>query len=107
VSALTVAELEYGVAKSREPAENRARSDQFLLPLRILPFDDAAALDYGSIRADLEVRGVGIGPTDTLLAAQARSLEAVVVTNNVAEFERVPRLVVEDWTRRTWRRAAD
>ena len=100
VSALTVAELEYGVARSREPAQNRARLDQFLLPLQILAFDDAAAAEYGSIRADPEVRGVGIGPIDTLLAAQARSIAAVMVTNNTTEFERVPRLVVEDWTRR-------
>ncbi len=99
VSALTVAELEHGVAKSAAPAQNRARLDQFLLPIQILPFDNAAALEYGAIRADLERCGVGIGPIDTLLAAQARSLEAVMVTENAAEFERVPRLVVEDWTR--------
>jgi tRNA(fMet)-specific endonuclease VapC len=99
VAALTVAELELGVAKSREPARNRSRLDQFLLPLQILPFDDAAAAEYGPMRADLESRGVGIGPIDTLLAAQALSLAAVMVTNNTGEFERVPRLIIEDWSR--------
>jgi tRNA(fMet)-specific endonuclease VapC len=101
VGALTVAELEFGVAKSREPASNRARLDQFLLPLQILPFDDAAAALYGPIRADLESRGVGIGAIDMLLAAQALSFSAVMVTNNTSEFERVPGLIIEDWSRRT------
>lgn len=101
IAALTVAELEFGVAKSRDPMTNRARLDQFLLPLQIMPFDDAAAARYGALRADLEGRGVGIGPIDTLLAAQALSLSAVMVTNNTSEFERVPGLIVEDWSRRT------
>jgi len=101
VGSLTVAELEYGVARSRDPETNRARLDQFLLPLQILPFDDAAAAEYGRVRADLEARGVGIGPIDTLLASQALSLSAVMVTNNTSEFERVPGLVVEDWSRKT------
>ncbi len=99
VAALTVAELEVGVAKSREPARNRARLDQFLLPLQILPFDDGAAAAYAPLRADLEMRGLGIGSIDTLLAAQALSLGAVMVTNNTREFERVTALIVEDWSR--------
>ena len=100
VASLTVAELEYGVARSRDPQTNRARLDQFLLPLQILPFDDAAAAEYGRVRADLEAGGVGIGPIDTLLAAQALSLSAVMVTNNTKEFERVRGLIVEDWSRK-------
>lgn len=99
VAALTVAELDFGVAKSRDPVRNRARLDQFLLPLQILPFDDAAAAQYGAVRADLQARGVGIGLIDTLLAAQALSLAAVMVTNNTREFERVSGLIVEDWSR--------
>lgn len=101
VGALTVAELEFGVAKSRDPVRNRVRLEQFLLPLQILPFDDAAAAKYGPLRADLESRGLGIGPIDTLLAAQALSLAAIMVTNNRNEFERVPGLVVEDWSQRS------
>jgi len=100
VAALTVAELDFGVAKSRDPLRNRARLEQFLLPLQILPFDDAAAAQYGALRAALERRGLKIGPIDTLLAAQALSLTAVMVTNNTGEFERVPGLIVEDWSRR-------
>ena len=99
VSSLTVAELEYGVAKSRFGSMDRERLDQFLTPLQILAFDDAAAQAYGPIRAELERRGKPIGPIDLLLAAQATSLGVVLVTSNRAEFARVPGLVVEDWTR--------
>lgn len=99
VSSLTVAELEYGVAKSRFGSVDRDRLDQFLTPLQMLAFDDAAAQAYGPIRADLEQRGELIGPIDLLLAAHALSLGAIMVTNNRAEFARVTGLVVEDWTR--------
>jgi len=101
VGSLTVAELEFGVAKSDDPTGNRTRLNQFLLPLQILPFDDAAAAQYGGVRADLDARGVSIGPIDTLLAAQALSQGAVFVTNNTDEFKRVPGLLVEDWSERT------
>ncbi len=97
ISSLTVAELEYGVAKSRFGAMDRERLDQFLTPLQILAFDNAAALAYGRIRADLEKRGALIGPIDLLLAAQAMSLGAVMVTCNRAEFARVRGLEVEAW----------
>ncbi|MBI4545198.1 MAG: PIN domain-containing protein [Gemmatimonadetes bacterium] len=98
ISALTVAELEYGVAKSRQPKLNREKLDLFLQPLQVLSFDDAAALAYGAARASLEARGHMIGPIEMLLAAQALSLEATLVTNNTAEF-RVDGLKVQDWTK--------
>ena len=57
---------------------------------------DLTLIDY----ADLEPRGMKIGPLDTLIAAHARSLDAVLVTDNVREFSRVPGLTVENWLRR-------
>lgn len=98
VSIVTVAELEYGVAKSRQPKLNRAKLDGFLQPLQVLLFDDAAALAYGEARGKLEARGEVIGPLDLLLAAHALSLDLTVVTNNTREFTRVDDLKVEDWT---------
>lgn len=100
VSTITVAELHYGVMKSQAPANNQAALDQFLLPLDILPFDHAASVAYGHLRAELERKGLSIGSLDTLIAAHALSLGAVAVTNNVREFVRVSGLVVEDWTTR-------
>jgi tRNA(fMet)-specific endonuclease VapC len=97
ISAITVAELEYGVAKSSLPDKNRDALDEFLAPFEIIPFDDRAAQEYGRIRAYLERKGTLIGSMDMLIAAHAQSLGVTLVTNNVKEFKRVPHLQVENW----------
>jgi tRNA(fMet)-specific endonuclease VapC len=88
ISAITVAELEYGAQKSQKPDQNRAALQQFLIPLDILVFDPQAAQAYGTIRADLERKGQVIGSLDMLIAAQAQSEDITLVTNNVREFSR-------------------
>jgi tRNA(fMet)-specific endonuclease VapC len=95
ISSVTLSELEYGVAKSSKPEQNRLALAKFVAPLEILPYDDQAAVHYGRIRAELERRGTPIGPLDTLAAAHALALDATLVTNNVREFSRVPGLVIE------------
>ncbi len=97
VSSITAAELWYGVAKSGRPAQNQQALEQFLLPLVVAPFDDIAARTYGQIRVTLGDKGTPIGALDTLIAAHALSLGIPLVTNNVAEFVRVPELQVENW----------
>ncbi len=97
ISAITVAELEYGVQKSQKPKQNRTALQQFLIPLEILVFDQKAAQTYGTIRADLERKGQVIGSLDMLIAAQAKSENLTLVTNNVREFLRIPDLKVENW----------
>ena len=97
VSSVTVAELHFGVHKSRYPERNRRALEQFLLPLEIAAFGDRAAEAYGMVRAALERRGTPIGALDTLIAAHALSLEATLVTNNVSEFARVPGLQIDSW----------
>lgn len=72
---------------------------QFLLPLTISDFDEQASVACGEKRAALEARGVPIGPLDTLIAAQAVSLDVALVTNNVREFSRVPGLRIENWSK--------
>lgn len=98
VSSITVSELEYGVAKSSHPAQNRAALSQFLAPLETVAYDDQAAIAYGPIRAALERQGTSIGPLDLLIAAHALALGSTLVTNNEREFARVPGLSVENWT---------
>lgn len=71
---------------------------QFLTPYVIVDFDQVAAIAYGKIRADLERRGLPIGPLDLLIAAQALSRNLILVTNNTREFSRVAQLQIEDWT---------
>ncbi|MEO0870099.1 MAG: type II toxin-antitoxin system VapC family toxin [Cyanobacteria bacterium J06642_11] len=97
ISTITVAELTHGTQKSQQPQKNQAALDQFLLPLEIVDFDFAAAQTYGTIRADLEKKGIPIGPLDFLIAAQALSLGVSLITNNEKEFLRVPGLTVENW----------
>ena len=99
ISVITVAELHYGVHKSSQIHQNQQALDQFLLPLTILPFDQATALRYGQIRAALERQGLPIGSLDTLIAAHALSVQLTLVTNNVREFSRVAGLKIEDWTK--------
>ena len=97
ISAITVAELWFGAAKSSRPRETRSSVDAFLEPFEILPFTIEAADDYADIRLELEKAGRPIGERDLLIAATARSRRLIVVTSNVREFGRVSGLEVEDW----------
>jgi tRNA(fMet)-specific endonuclease VapC len=97
LSSITVAELYYGVEHSQYRDKNRAALAQFLLPFELADFDSAAALAYGTIRADLEAQGLPIGAMDTLIAAHALALKVTLVTHNTSEFQRVAGLKVEDW----------
>ena len=97
ISAITLAELTHGVAKSAQPEKNAAALMQFLAILDVLPFDDLAADEYGDVRAYLQKRGTPIGQMDMLIAGHARAKGLVLVTNNVREFERVPNLNIENW----------
>lgn len=97
ISAITLAELEYGMKHSSDPAKNEQALLRFLAPLSILPFGAAAASEYGDIRSYLQSRGTPIGPLDMLIAAHARAEGVTLVTNNIREFERVPELDLENW----------
>jgi tRNA(fMet)-specific endonuclease VapC len=96
LSSVVAAELAFGVAKSAS-ARNRQALEMFLAPLEVLPFDRAAMWAYGDLRADLERRGEPIGSLDTLIAAHALSVNAVLVTNNTREFSKVRGLQLENW----------
>lgn len=96
ISSIAASELAYGVAKSGS-MKNRKALDMFLAPLQILPFDSECLWFYAEIRASLEKNGLSIGPMDTLIAAQALSIDGTLVTNNLKEFSRVPKLKLENW----------
>jgi tRNA(fMet)-specific endonuclease VapC len=99
ISTITLAELEYGVVRSRYPDRNRIALLEFLVPSALLDFDQAAAAEYGRIRSLLESEGRPMGPMDLLLAAQAKSHDLVLVTNNEKEFRRIEGLRIENWAR--------
>ncbi len=97
ISSITYAELVCGVEKSEAVERNRLALALLLANIEILNFDAHAADEYGKIRADLEKRGIPIGPLDMLIAGHARSLGYTVVTNNIREFSRVENLKTENW----------
>lgn len=101
LSAIVLAELEYGIAKSAKPAHNRRVFDAITKSFSVLGFEAAASRQYGLVRADLERRGRLIGPYDMMIAAHALALGLTVVTDNVDEFSRVEGLKVENWLRKT------
>ncbi len=98
VSIVACCEIRFGIAKgvSRRLGE---RLERLLEVIEQLPFEAPADEHYADIRAQLERAGTPIGANDLLIAAQARALDLVVVTDNGAEFSRVPGLSVENWLR--------
>ena len=97
ISAITLAELEYGMKHSANPIKNEQSLLRFLLPLNILPFGANAATEYGAIRDYLQRKGTPIGPLDMLIAGHPKAENQILVTNHVKEFERVPNLKIENW----------
>jgi tRNA(fMet)-specific endonuclease VapC len=96
LSVIVLAEREFGVTKGTN-ANARLKLAELAQTLPVEPFTRDDSTHYAAIRHDLEARGVGIGPMDTLIAAQALRLGATVVTRNVREFGRVSGLKVENW----------
>ncbi len=99
ISAITLAELAYGVQKSSKVEQNKLALGLFLAPFELLPFSTAAAFIYGNVRQQLELRGEIIGGYDLLIAAHALAEGLTLVTNNYAEFSRVDGLFVENWVK--------
>ena len=97
ISAITMAELEYGVCHSSMPGKNRLALMMFLSGIAVLPFGTDAAIAYGEIRHKLTIQGNIIGANDLLIAAHAKSLGLTLVTHNTGEFSRVEGLKLEDW----------
>jgi len=98
ISAVTRAELMFGVIKNRsKKLEHKVRD--FLQMVDVVPFDSSAADIYATLRNDLELSGTPIGNMDMLIASCALSLDAVLVTNNEKHFSNIKRLKIENWTK--------
>ena len=98
MSVVTKAELLYGVEVSPRRGQDAAALAAFLPYVEALDLTDDAAIHYAEIRADLKKRGTMIGANDLFIAAHARGLGITLVTDNTEEFQRVPRLAIENWT---------
>lgn len=97
MSAITLSELFHGAERSAKVAQNLAVVEEFASLLEVLPYSAKASQHYGAIRSALEKAGRPIGVNDLHIAAHARSEGLTLVTNNLAEFERVPGLLTENW----------
>lgn len=95
----TYAELHLGVEKCARPTQELAKLNAVISPYAVVLPSLATAERYAHIRADLERRGLSISEQDLWVAASALDEGGTVVTNNVAEFARIPGLSVEDWTK--------
>lgn len=97
LSAITLGEIHYGLERGDVSLERRGALEELLALFQLEDYPAAAARAFGEIRVALGRAGKRIGPYDLLIAAHARQIGAVLVTNNEREFRRVPGLSVQNW----------
>jgi tRNA(fMet)-specific endonuclease VapC len=97
ISTITTYELRTGMEKCADPAKELAKVNLLLATVHELAFDASAAREAARVRANLEARGLLIGPYDLLLSGHALSTSLILVTDNIGEFSRVPALTLENW----------
>jgi tRNA(fMet)-specific endonuclease VapC len=95
MSAVTFAELEYGVSPSTNAEKERANLEFLIEVIPVAPFDANAARAYGPVRFATRERKKD--HLDKLIAAHALSIDAVLVTNNVRDFSVYDGLPIENW----------
>lgn len=97
ISAVTHAELMYGLAKKPDAVKLQRAVHEFLLRVAVLPFDEQAGSHYGSFKAQAEAAGKSLASLDMMIAAHAAALDMVLVSSDTA-FGRIDGLNVQDWT---------
>ena len=97
ISAISVAELIYGIKNSSKPVGNLHSLTEFLKAASVVPFDQRCADVYGTIRLGLKRKGRPTGSLDLLIAATALAHDAILVTHNNKHFENIEGLKLEDW----------
>lgn len=95
ISSIVIYELFYGAYKSQRVKHNLSVVENLQFP--VLEFDKEDAKEAGKIRVDLASKGTPIGPSDLLIAGQAKARNLKLVTRNVKEFKRVSGLRIENW----------
>jgi tRNA(fMet)-specific endonuclease VapC len=97
MSSITFGELCFGASKSAKQVEAIETLADLKLLIPVLALDANASVQYGNVRQLLQKIGRPIGNNDLWIAAHALSSELILVSNNLAEFERVPGLKTENW----------
>jgi tRNA(fMet)-specific endonuclease VapC len=97
IPSVVVYELEVGIAKSKSPRKRLKQLEEMMSIITVLPFTAKEARCSAMIRAQLERKGLPIGPIDMLIAGTALAHQAILVTHNIKEFTRIDKLQIEDW----------
>jgi len=97
ISSVSLGELIFGAERSSQTERNLADINAMVARMEVAAFEEHAAEHFGQLRAELYDVGQPIGPYDMMIAGHARSMGLILVTNNIAEFERVPGLRLENW----------
>lgn len=95
-SIIVASEIQFGIRK-KASAQLTRRVESLLESIQVLDYGSPADIHYGEIRHFLQKSGTVIGPNDLLIAAHALSENMIMVTDNISEFNRVPKLKVENW----------
>jgi len=97
ISSIVLAELQYGISNSSNQKQNQINLDIFISRLEVIDFSAKCAFYYGELRAQLQKAGIIIGSNDLLIASHAIAEQAILATNNISEFKRIPKLMIENW----------
>jgi tRNA(fMet)-specific endonuclease VapC len=97
LASINVYELEVGTAKSNRPEKRKKQLETLISRITVFPFALKEAKVAAKIRTELESRGTPIGPLDNLIAGTAICHNAVLVSRNTKEFNRIESLCVENW----------
>lgn len=101
MSSITYGELYYGASKSHYPDESKAILDDLISLIPPLPLPTDSGMHYGDIRNNLQKQGKIIGNNDLWIAAHVLAIDVTLVTYNMKEFKRIPKLKVENWVDQT------
>ena len=97
MSLITYGELRYGAEKSSQRGSTLEKLERLQSIIPVIAPDAAVGERYGAIRTHLECAGTPIGNNDLWIAAHALSLGVTLISNNTREFERVPKLKLDNW----------
>ena len=95
MSAITFAELSYGVSVSADPKREAKNLSSLVEDIPVAPFDQAAGTVYGPIR--LATSESKKDHLDKLIAAHSKALSVTLVTNNLRDFDKYPGVTAENW----------
>jgi len=101
IPAIVIYEIEYGIAKSSSRKKRQTQLNEICSLVSILPFGHKEAFSSAAIRVILEKKGTTIGPYDLLIAGTVLEHQGILVTNNLREFSRVPKLKTQNWYNET------